>query len=429
MALRFVASGSTTARQVARGPPLPERKCLTAHKHLWCQSLVDSTYGPMKHDIVTIGGSAGAVDVLLGMASKLPADLPAALLVAIHTRPDYESALPQLLSSRGPLQASHPVHQEEIKPGRIYVAPPDNHILVRDGAMHVVRGPAENGHRPAVDPLFRTAAACYGPRVIAVVLSGYLDCGTAGMLSVKARGGLGVVQDPDSALAPDMPRSAIEHAQVDHVVRPLELPGLLVRLVRTKSGQTSEPDESVSRIEGTAAGNPAELVCPTCQGVLTEAHSGEFRHFRCHVGHAFSLESLVREQSEELERALWAAVRALQESAALSERLSRTQSPQLSGRFAEKAATQKQQADFIQQILLHGNRLSKTDSPLLSPRPDRRRGSSAKPRQHAAARDRASNGSTTKNTRVKRIIAKAPSSKKATGKSVTAKRTRSRPKK
>jgi two-component system chemotaxis response regulator CheB len=141
--------------------------------------------------------------------------------------------------------------------------------------------PKENGHRPAADALFRTASSAYGSRVVGVVLSGYQDCGTAGMMSIKACGGISVVQDPDTALVPEMPKSVIARVPVDHV----------------------------------------ELVCPICQGVLTEAQPGVFQHFRCHVGHAFSLDSLIREQSEEMERALWAAVRSLEEGAALSRRL------------------------------------------------------------------------------------------------------------
>src|SRR5205823_1545952 len=143
---------------------------------------------------------------------------------------------PELLSSRGPLPARHPLHEEKIEPGHIYIAPPDNHLLLRSGSMEVVRGPKENGHRPAADALFRTASAAYGARVIGVVLSGYQDCGTAGMMSIKARGGMSVVQSPESALVDEMPRGVIARVPVDHVVHPLELPGLLTRLARMPAG-------------------------------------------------------------------------------------------------------------------------------------------------------------------------------------------------
>jgi two-component system chemotaxis response regulator CheB len=249
----------------------------------------------------------------------------------------------------------HPQHGDEVFPGRIYVAPPDNHLLVRRGFIEVVRGPRENGHRPAVDPLFRSASWSYGSRVVGVVLSGYLDCGTAGLMSVKARGGVAVVQKPNSATAPGMPRSALERVAVDHVIQPAELPGLLARLTAEQAPVTPRPTDAVEALEGTKLGTPAELVCPLCHGVLTEAQVGEFRHFRCHVGHAFTLEGLLGEQSEDVERALWAAVRSLEEAAALSRRLNRSNiDRELRRRFADKEDTLTRQADVIRRILLHG---------------------------------------------------------------------------
>lgn len=316
----------------------------------------------MKHDVIVIGASAGGMEVLLHLASELPANLPAAIFIVLHTSPEVPSALPELLSKRGPLPAHHPTHDEEIRVGHIYVAPPDNHLLLRPGRVEVVRGPRENGHRPAADALFRSASAAYGPRVISVVLSGYQSCGTAGMLSVKARGGVTVAQSPESAAAPDMPRHAIEQADVDHVVHPLELPGLLVRLVHTPTEDAKDVDRVVNQLEGDELGDPVRLVCPLCQGVLTEAQAGKFEYFRCHVGHTFSLDSLVREQGEDLERTLWAAVRALEESSSLSGRLALSWKGDMHKRFAEKARTQARHADTIRQILLHGSMLTAPDA-------------------------------------------------------------------
>lgn len=315
----------------------------------------------MNHDVIAIGASAGGVEVLLDLARDLPGDLPAAVFVVIHTAPGYRSMLPELLSQRGPLPATHPLHDEEIRPGHIYVAPPDNHLLVRQGAMEVVRGPKENGHRPAVDALFRSASVAYGPRVVGVVLSGYQDCGTAGMMSIKARGGVSVVQAPETALERAMPQAVLQRVLVDHVIDPRELAALLAELARSPAGPEAPTGDLVNQIEGQKAGAPAELVCPLCQGVLTEAQSGRFEHFRCHVGHTFTLESLVREQGESMERALWAAVRALEESAALSRRLSVIESGDLRYRFAEKASTQMQEAELIRQTILHGAMLSRGD--------------------------------------------------------------------
>lgn len=317
----------------------------------------------MNHDVIAIGASAGGVEVLLDMVRTLPEDLPAAVFVVIHMPAGHASTLPELLTARGPLPAKHPLHDEKIVPGNIYIAPPDNHLMIRQGTMEVVRGPKENGHRPAADVLFRTASAAYGSRVIGVVLSGYGDCGTAGMMSIKARGGLSVVQTPESAQAPYMPNSVLTRVAVDHTIHPTELPGLLARLARTPSGPELPVDELVKQLEGEEPGTRAEVVCPICDGVLTEAQPGVFQHFRCHVGHAFSLESLVREQSEELERALWAAIRALEESAALSLRLSLVERGELRQTFVEKASTHTQQAEYLRKMLLHGQKLlSETDA-------------------------------------------------------------------
>lgn len=329
----------------------------------------------MNRDIIAIGASAGGFEVLLGLASELPRDLPASVFVVLHRPAEDRAHLPELLSERGRMPARHPLHEERIAKGNIYIAPPDNQLLLRQGSVQVVRGPKENGHRPAVDALFRSAAAAYGSRVIGVVLSGYQDCGTAGMMSIKARGGVSVVQAPESAVASEMPSSVLQKVPVDHVVSPRELSDLLVRLVSEPAGTETPVDALVAKLEGAAPGVRAEVVCPLCQGVLTEAEPGVFEHFRCHVGHAFSVESLVREQSESMERALWAAVRALEESAALSRRLSARDTGDLRRRFDEKAKTQSEHAELLRQILLHGSMLSPSDATALVtlPGPERSR--------------------------------------------------------
>jgi two-component system chemotaxis response regulator CheB len=286
------------------------------------------------------------------------------VFLVIHMPANYTTTLPELLSKRGPLPARLPFHGETIEPGTIYIAPNDMHVQLRPGVIEVVRGPKENGFRPAADVLFRTASAAYGPRVIGVVLSGYQDCGTAGMISIKARGGIGVAQDPKSAVAPDMPTSAIANADIDHVVHPLELAGLLKRLVSAAPGELHKPSEYVQVLEGNEPGLPSDVVCPVCNGVLTESQPGVFEHFRCHVGHAFSLTSLVSEQSDQLERALWAAIRALEESAALADRLAVIEKGELKKRFDEKAHTQRQQAEYLKRIALHGEMLTREDSEL-----------------------------------------------------------------
>ena len=178
----------------------------------------------MNHDIVAIGGSAGALNVILGLTRALTPDIAGSIFIAIHRSPEAASLLPEILSRTSTWPATHPLHGEKIKRGHIYVAPPDMHLMLRPGSMEIVRGPKENGHRPAVDALFRTAAASYRSRVIGVVLSGHQDCGTAGMLSIKARGGVSVVQDPLSSEVAEMPQALVVSPQR---AKPLALNRLL----------------------------------------------------------------------------------------------------------------------------------------------------------------------------------------------------------
>jgi two-component system chemotaxis response regulator CheB len=278
-------------------------------------------------------------------------------------QPGFASTLPDVRARRGPLRAAHALHGEPIVPGRIYVAPPDNHLMLRPGFMQVVRGPKENGHRPAIDPLFRTAAVAYGSRVVGVVLTGNLDCGTAGLLSIKARGGVAVVQDPTDAEVMAMPMSAIKHVDVDHVEPLDDIPALVTRLVNEPAGAwPAHLPGALVEMEGDEPGVAADIVCPICQGKLTESEVEGFHVFRCHVGHSFSLESVAAEQAEEVERALWAAARALEESASLAGRLATTGSGPLRQRFAEKAEAQMRDAALIRRILLSGGVLARPDA-------------------------------------------------------------------
>ncbi len=168
-----------------------------------------------RHDIVVIGASAGGVEALIRLTSALPRDLPASLFVVLHTPARSKSMLPAILSRSGNLPAIHAEHGSAIEPGCIYVARPDHHLIIKPGFVSVTQGPRENRQRPAIDPLFRSAALAYGHRVVGVVLSGSLDDGTSGLVSIKARGGTAIVQDPADALFDSMPRSAIENVAVD----------------------------------------------------------------------------------------------------------------------------------------------------------------------------------------------------------------------
>jgi two-component system chemotaxis response regulator CheB len=285
------------------------------------------------HDIIVIGASAGGVETLKALVRGLPADLPAAVFVVVHVAPRGPGYLSGILAKAGPLPASFPEDGEAIANGHIYVAPPDRHLLLEPGRVRVVRGPKENRHRPAVDPLFRSAAWAYGPRVIGVVLSGTLDDGTAGLWAVKSCGGVAVVQDPEDALYDEMPASALASVDADHVAPLEELPLILAELARTPA--TGARDAAVAeklKIESEAAmmkrdikdmsklGEPSAFTCPACKGALWELEGGVLR-YRCHVGHAYSAESLLASQADAVEEALFSAIRAMEEKAAISRRI------------------------------------------------------------------------------------------------------------
>lgn len=299
-----------------------------------------------RRDIVVIGGSAGALDALLQLVGNLPSDLPASLLVVVHQSPEHRSLLAELLTRRGSLRAEQAVDGRALEPGLILVAPPDHHLVVSQGRVGVNRGPRENGHRPAVDPLFRSAASVYGGRVIAVVLSGGLDCGTEGALVVKARGGVVIAQQPDDAAFASMPESVIRHARPDHVVPAAGLAELISRLV----GEPAPAPEAAAA-ESDPPASAFDVVCPLCSGAMTQSRDGEFVRVRCHVGHAFSLQALVHGQFQALETALWAGVRALEESARVARRAASTGARTTAPLLEERAKQYEEHADTLRRML------------------------------------------------------------------------------
>jgi len=321
------------------------------------------------HDVIVIGASAGGVEALVTLAGSLPANLPAAIFVVLHIPAQSPSLLPEILNRSGPLRATHPVDGEAIQNGRIYVALPDHHLLVEEGVVRIIRGPKENRHRPAIDPLFRSAARTYGTRVVGVILTGSLDDGTAGLLAIKRRGGVAVVQDPQDALFSSMSLSAIAHVEVDHVV-PLSAVGpLLVPLAHEQAA--AEGSYSVSKDmemetklaamdmntmqNGEHVGTPSVFSCPECGGVLWEVHDGNLLRFRCRVGHAFSIDSVLAGQSEAVEEALWTALKTLEESISLSRRMAQDArkggKDWLAKRFVKREQETERQAALIRQVL------------------------------------------------------------------------------
>jgi|SRR5882724_1676203 len=188
------------------------------------------------HEIIVVGASAGGVEALMKLVHGLSRNLAASVFIVLHLPAQGSSVLPSILKHAGILNAQHPIDQQKIEMGNIYVAPPDHHLLIEQGLIRVVRGPKENRHRPAIDALFRSAAIAYGAQVVGVVLTGALDDGTAGLLAIKQRNGIAIVQDPNDAIYPDMPRSALKHVAVDYCVPIAEIGPLLVRLVNEPIG-------------------------------------------------------------------------------------------------------------------------------------------------------------------------------------------------
>lgn len=282
-------------------------------------------------DIVVIGASAGGLEPLKTLVAGLPADLPASVFVVMHV--GTTSHLPGILDRAGALPAAAARNGDEVQHGRIYVAPPGRHLLLHDGHVLLRRGPRENLSRPAIDPLFRSAACSFGGRVIGVVLSGALDDGTAGLRAIKSGGGVAVVQDPADAAFPEMPRSALRYVDVDHAVAAGEMTGLLVRLVGEPAGETPEIPLGI-RIEAAISaqesqemsirdqpGKLSPFTCPECSGSLWELVDGSMLRYRCHVGHAFTSDILLAAQAEQVEQRLWTLLRTHEERAELVRRL------------------------------------------------------------------------------------------------------------
>jgi two-component system chemotaxis response regulator CheB len=287
-----------------------------------------------QRDIVVVGASAGGVEALARLVGGLPRELPAAVFVVLHVMPGGTSVLAQILARAGALHASTAVDGEPVQRGRIYVAPPDHHMLLGAERVELTRGPRENGHRPAVDPLFRSAARAYGSRVIGVVLSGALDDGTAGLRMISDAGGATFVQDPDDAIYSSMPASALTHTPGARAVAMGELAGALVAALEEPlpephpsphdALESAPPVDQPDRSDDSPRnGALTSITCPECGGSLWEHDEEGLARFKCHVGHAYSAESLEVSHSESLEGSLWAAVRSLQERADLFRRLAR----------------------------------------------------------------------------------------------------------
>jgi two-component system chemotaxis response regulator CheB len=328
-------------------------------------------------DTIVIGASAGGVQALSKLVADLPHDLPAAVFIVLHISPNVPSLLPSILARESSLPVAYASDGEAIQRGRIYVAPPDHHLIIEDDKVTLVRGPKENLHRPAIDALFRSAARWAGPRVIGVVLTGARDDGKVGMRAVKLRGGITIVQDPLEAAFPSMPMSVMQDIKVDYSLRLIEIAPLLNRLARKTADeegwypvadeveieariaqQEMEGDELIASVE--RIGKISRLTCPDCHGALWEIRDDELLRYRCHVGHAYSAESLSEGQSQMLEVALWSAVRALEEQMILARRIverARSANQERAAKLFEKRVREAEEhSSVIRQVLLSGEK-------------------------------------------------------------------------
>lgn len=284
--------------------------------------------------LVVVGASAGGVEALTRLAGQLPADFPATICVVQHTSHANFSYLPNILSRAGPLPATLAADGEKLRPGHIYIAAPDHHLLFSNDEIRSVRGPHENMARPSIDVLFRSAAATYTSRVIAVLLSGLLNDGTAGLWAIQRCGGITIAQDPADAAYPDMPKSAIDYGVVNYAVPLDEIAPLLDQLVRVPLADITEAPADIvmeaaisARMQSNVEteerlGTLAPISCPDCGGPLWQIEQDQVLRFRCHIGHGFTAAALLDSQASEVERALWVALRTLEERARLLQGIS-----------------------------------------------------------------------------------------------------------
>ena len=306
-----------------------------------------------KRDIIVVGASAGGIGVLETVLSSLPWDFPGAVFIVLHTSQYSPGLLPEILNRISRVPVLYAVHKAPILPARIYVAPAgQRHMLLERGKILLQAGPRENRSRPSIDGLFRSASHAYGSQVVGVILTGNLDDGSAGLADIKSRGGLAIAQDPAEAMAPSMPTNAIESTEVDFVLPAQEIGPKLVELASSESVFEMQPISNGGR--KMAAGGQT-YACPECGGVLEEVEESNMLRFRCRVGHMYSPDSLMADQTEAVEKALWAAIRSMEEQAEFSDRLAaksrQKKQARLARRFSEKAETNRENAGLLRDLL------------------------------------------------------------------------------
>lgn len=317
-------------------------------------------------DIIVIGASAGGLDAIATLLAQIPADIAAAFLVAVHVPAEGRSAHVRILGRSTPLLVREARDGDRIERGNVYVAPNDRHLIVAPGGVRVARGPKENRSRPAIDPLFRSAADAYGERVTGILLTGYLDDGVAGLAAIHRAGGLTIVQDPGDAEFPDMPSAALARVRVDHCAPVFRMGALVMHAVTggvmpTRTAESHAgvetriaAGEDVDMVEQEHIGEPAGLGCPDCGGPLVRVHDPDVRRYRCHIGHAYTARALLAGQSEQVERALSAAMRTLEERARVLSDLAADPSSGTDDTLRRRAAEARSHAETLRSLVLAG---------------------------------------------------------------------------
>ncbi|RFS17279.1 chemotaxis protein CheB [Emticicia sp. C21] len=326
--------------------------------------------------LIVIGASSGGFEAIKKIVSNLPADFETPIFIVWHISPDVHGILPQVLNRENKIYAAHAYDYEPIKPNRIYVAPPDYHMLIEDGKVRVTHGPKENRFRPAVDPLFRSAAYTCTNRVIGVILSGALDDGTAGLWAVKHYGGMAVVQDPIDAEVSSMPESALREVQVDYCVPVAEMADLLVNLSKEplKKMEVMKDEQTRKEIDIAAEAKAMErgilqfdgltpYTCPECQGVLSRLHNDNIIRYRCHTGHAYSVDALMLAISEKIEDNLYSAIRGIDEIVMLMNHIgdhhAEVNHPKLAAIYFQKAKEADERSQLVRRAVKEHKQVSK----------------------------------------------------------------------
>jgi two-component system chemotaxis response regulator CheB len=307
---------------------------------------------------------------LTKLAASLPPGFPAAIFVAQHMAADQKGdALVSSLARSGTLTCSLAQDGERIRTGHIFVAPPDHHLLLSKSKVIVSKGARENRSRPAIDPLFRSAAVAFGGRVIAVVLTGNLDDGTAGLIAVKRCGGVTVVQDPRDAQYPDMPQHAVNNAPIDHCLRLESIGTCLTEFVHQRrfpnvpvpvdiASEAKIAERVLSDVRAVnALGHQVPFNCPNCGGVLWRVQKGPPVRFRCHTGHAFTADVLIAEQTKKIEETLWVALRMFEERKNLLTTMTDPKAKGFTMSAAERIKESQVHIERIRAILLAGTEM------------------------------------------------------------------------